>query len=59
MVRAEALGEFEHLVLLAIVRLATDAYGSTIRREIEERTGRRLRSAHSTPRSIGWSARAT
>jgi DNA-binding PadR family transcriptional regulator len=38
--RAETLGEFEHLVLLAIVRLKGDAYGSPIRREIEERTGR-------------------
>ena len=40
--RNEALGEFEHLVLLAIVRLDTDAYGSTIRREIEEQTGRSI-----------------
>lgn len=36
----EALGEFEQIVLLAIVRLAGDAYGTTIRREIEARTGR-------------------
>ena len=42
MSRTDALGEFEHLVLLAIVRLSTDAYGSTIRREIEERTGRSI-----------------
>ena len=40
--RADALGEFEHLVLLAIVRLDADAYGSTIRREIEEQTGRSI-----------------
>ena len=39
------LGEFEQLVLLAILRLKTDAYGMTIRREIEERAGR--------PTSIG------
>jgi PadR family transcriptional regulator len=38
--RVESLGEFEHLVLLAIVRLDDEAYGSTIRREIEERTKR-------------------
>jgi PadR family transcriptional regulator PadR len=38
--RVEALGEFEQLVLLAIVRLAANAYGSTIREEIEDRTGR-------------------
>ena len=37
---AEALGEFEQLVLLAIVRMAPDAYGVTIRQEIEDRTGR-------------------
>jgi len=36
------LGEFEQLVLIAIVRLGDDAYGATIRREIEERTARRL-----------------
>lgn len=36
------LGEFEQLVLIAIVRLDEDAYGATIRREIEERTARRL-----------------
>jgi DNA-binding PadR family transcriptional regulator len=37
---ADTLGEFEQIVLLAIVRLGTDAYGSTIRREIDDRTGR-------------------
>jgi PadR family transcriptional regulator, regulatory protein PadR len=37
-----ALGEFEQLVLIAIVRLGDDAYGATIRRDIEARTGRRL-----------------
>ena len=37
---SESLGEFEQLVLLAIVHLRTDAYGMTIRRQIEERTGR-------------------
>jgi PadR family transcriptional regulator len=36
------LGEFEQLVLIAIVRLDDDAYGATIRRDIEERTQRRL-----------------
>jgi PadR family transcriptional regulator PadR len=34
------LGEFEQLVLLALVRLGPDAYGATIRRDIETRTGR-------------------
>lgn len=36
----ESLGEFEQSILLAIVHLRTDAYGVTIRREIEARTGR-------------------
>ena len=36
------LGEFEQLVLLAVLRLGDDAYGVPIRREIEERTGRSL-----------------
>lgn len=34
------LGEFEILVLAALVRLGTDAYGVSIRQEIETRTGR-------------------
>ena len=36
------MGEFEQIVLLAVVRLGSDAYGATIRREIEARTGREL-----------------
>lgn len=35
-----ALGEFEQVVLLAILRLGDEAYGVTIRREIAERTER-------------------
>lgn len=35
-----ALGEFEQLLLLAVMRLGEDAYGLAMRREIEERTGR-------------------
>jgi PadR family transcriptional regulator, regulatory protein PadR len=38
--KGEFLGEFEQIVLLAVMRLAADAYGMTVRREIEERTGR-------------------
>src|SRR5690242_10887272 len=38
--REPYLGEFEQLVLLAIVRLEDDAYGATIRRLIEDATGR-------------------
>jgi len=34
------LGELEQLVLLAIARLGSDAYGVAIRREIAARTGR-------------------
>ena len=34
------LGEFEIVVLATLVRLGKDAYGMTIRREIEERSGR-------------------
>lgn len=37
-----ALGEFEQLVLLALLRLGREAYGVAIRDEIEERTGRRV-----------------
>ncbi len=36
------LGEFEQMVLLALIRLGDDAYGVTIRREIESRTDRRV-----------------
>ena len=36
------LGEFEQIVLMAVLRLEDDAYGATIRREIEARTDRRL-----------------
>jgi PadR family transcriptional regulator PadR len=38
----DSLGEVEHLILLAIVRLEDGAYGVTIRREIELRTGREV-----------------
>ena len=34
------LAEFELYVMLSVARLGDDAYGVTIRREIEERTGR-------------------
>jgi DNA-binding PadR family transcriptional regulator len=34
------LGEFEHLVLLAVLRLGAEAYAVPIRAEIEERGGR-------------------
>jgi DNA-binding PadR family transcriptional regulator len=37
---APIVGEFEQLVLLALVRLGNGAYGAAIRREIREQTGR-------------------
>ena len=42
MARREYLGEFEQIVLLAILRLGDEAYGVPIRLEIERRTGRAL-----------------
>ncbi len=36
------LGEFEHLVILALLRLGDRAYGVTVRQEIEARTGREV-----------------
>jgi len=42
MAKPDLLGEFEQVVLLALMRLGPDAYGATIRREIEARTGRDL-----------------
>ena len=40
-----ALGELEHLILLAVLRLGRDAYGAAIIDEIEARTGRELSHA--------------
>ena len=34
------LGEFEMKVMMALLRLGSDAYGMTVRREISDRTGR-------------------
>jgi DNA-binding PadR family transcriptional regulator len=39
---ASPLGEFEQIVLLAILRLGDTAYGVKIRNEIEECTGRKI-----------------
>jgi PadR family transcriptional regulator PadR len=38
----ELLGEFEQIVLLAILRIGEDAYGVPIRSEIEKRTNREI-----------------
>ena len=37
-----ALGEFEQLILFAVLKLDGDAYGVRIRQEIESRTGREV-----------------
>lgn len=42
MTRQAQLGEFEHLVLLAVLRLRADAVGVAIARELEEKAGRRV-----------------
>jgi PadR family transcriptional regulator PadR len=36
----QTIGDFEQRILFALVRLGADAYGVTIRTEIEARTGR-------------------
>lgn len=38
--KGKYLGEFEQLVLLALVRLGQSGYGMTVRREIQATTGR-------------------
>ncbi len=38
----EYLGEFEHIILLALLRLEDSAYGVTVRQEIEFRTDREV-----------------
>jgi DNA-binding PadR family transcriptional regulator len=40
MAKGEFLGEFELYVMLALAQLGPEAYGVTIRQEIERRTGR-------------------
>jgi PadR family transcriptional regulator PadR len=40
--RGDLLGSLEYIVLLALVQLGPDAYGMSVRREIESRTGRNL-----------------
>ena len=42
MAKGDFLGEFEQLVLLAVLRLGTEGYGVSIRDEIEERSGRKV-----------------
>ncbi len=40
--KGEFLGEFEQLVILALLRLGDDAYGMNVRRELEETAGRQV-----------------
>ena len=40
MAKGDFLGEFEYIVLLSLLRRAEDAYGMTIRQDIQERTSR-------------------
>ncbi len=42
MSKGDYLGEFEQMVLLALLRLKDNAYGVTIRREIQSRTDRQV-----------------
>lgn len=39
---SHTIGDFEQRILFALVRLGADAYGVSIRSEIEERTGRAI-----------------
>lgn len=38
----ESLGEFEHIIVLAVLRLGEQAYGVSVRQEIEKRTKREV-----------------
>ena len=38
----DGLGEFEQLVLLALVRLGDEAYGVTVHEQLEQRAGREV-----------------
>src|ERR1700689_4240193 len=42
MTERDSLGEFEHLIVLALLRLGDGAYGVTVRQEIEFRTKREV-----------------
>src|SRR6266436_6767826 len=42
MSKGSYLGEFEHIVLLSLLRLQDRAYGVTVRQEIDERIGREV-----------------
>ena len=42
MAKGDYLGEFEQLVILGLLQLGDEAYGMTVRREIEERARRKV-----------------
>ena len=42
MTKQSPLGEFEQLILLAVLQLGVEAYGVPIRRLLEQRAGRRV-----------------
>ena len=42
MPKGNSLGDFEQLVMLALIRIGEGAYGMIVRREIEDRTGREI-----------------
>jgi len=42
MPKRDFLGEFEHIVILALLRLSGRAYGVTVRQEIQTRIGREV-----------------
>jgi len=44
-VARNSLGEFEHLILLAVYRLGAEAYGVPVIHEVEQRTGRMVTQA--------------
>ena len=39
---ASTIGEFEQLILLTLLRLSDNAYGTTIHQELQKRTGREV-----------------
>jgi PadR family transcriptional regulator PadR len=39
---ARTIGDFEQLILMALIRLGADAYGVSVRAEIEARTARAI-----------------
>jgi DNA-binding PadR family transcriptional regulator len=55
MAKGEFLGEFEHVVLLSLLRLGDGAHGAKIRAEIEDVTGRSpsIGAVHATLERLG------